>query len=217
MRIKSSLFVLFFLLTACSRSVPENQWQYQASAMSQKYQEHFLQKKSFRAELDLSHARSLARQSAELSTLIDIELTSCAMELGVLAPHPCKNALELLILDPDPSQKAYFHLLTAQFSYGEISLLPAQYRDFAKAFLDEDTTRINRALGRIEPLSSRLVASALSREKIDEKNIQELIKRLSFKGYKNPLLSWLELQMRREQDPRKKARLKAKISVLTSD
>ena len=78
------LWGLISYLTACSNPQPENQWQYEAVAMSMKYQRHFLQDNLIAAKLDLRHARQLASRSAELKTLIDIELQACAIKLASL-------------------------------------------------------------------------------------------------------------------------------------
>lgn len=218
---KLQLGVSFLLLllygTACSTPQPQNKWQYDAVSMCHNYQIHFLQDKTIRATLDLRHARELASRSAELKTLIDIELTSCAMESSALNQGQCQEAERLLRLDNDPSQDAYFSLLTSQISEDKVSLLPSQYRTFAEALIGTDKRKINKALSDIKPLTSRLIASALAKESINDVNIKELIDGLSYHGYKRPLLVWLDVQMQREEDAQKKARLKEKIEVLTSN
>jgi hypothetical protein len=145
-----------------------------------------------------------------------VELTACAMELSVLSSYECIEVSKLLELSPNAKQSAYYHLLNAQLSEEEIPLLPSQYRDFAASLLQSDTKKINIRISELEPLSSRLVAAALAKEQIDDTNIEELIQRLSFKGYKKPLLTWMVVQMQKEQNPQEKARLMAKIKVLNS-
>lgn len=210
------LFIIL-LLSACSSPQPQNKWQYDAAGMCKNYQEHFLQDKPLRANLDLRHARELASRTADLKTLIDIELTVCAMELSTLNPGQCDKVSHLLTLEPNTEQNAYHRLLISQFSQEDLPDLPSQYKHFAQALLHNDKTKINEALSKIEPLSSQLVASALAEEEIDDKNIDEIIQKLSFNGYKRVLLAWLVVQMQREDNPEEKARLKAKIEVLTSN
>jgi len=212
-----SLMVSILFIQACSSPQPPNKWQHDAVAMSQNYQKHFLQNRLLRARLELNHARRLASQSAKFHTLIDIELTSCAMQLGSLEKSACEKATELLLLEPDPFQYAYLKLLTSQISEDKITFLPRQYQDFARALINADQSRINQTLLSIRPLSSRLIASALAIEDIDDKNISELIDKLSFHGYKKPLLAWLNIQMKKEKETQEKARLRAKIDVLTSN
>lgn len=211
------LFLIFiFFLGGCSHPPAVNQWKYDAVSSLQSYQKHFLQKRLLRAKSDLARARSFASQSADLHTRIDIELTVCAMNISVLDPTACEDASVLLQIDPDPSQLAYLHLLRSEIRPEEVTFLPAQYKVFAAAAAEKDTFAINKQINQIQPLSSRLLASALAQESLSEQNIQELITELSYHGYKNPLLAWLALQMQRETDPQKKVRLRAKISVLTS-
>lgn len=207
---------LLALLSSCSNPQPENKWQHDAAGMCLSYQKHFLEAKDLRAALDLRHARKSASYSAQLKTLIDIELTACAMELSVLSSYTCDEVSKLLELEPDDKQKAYYHLLNSQLIDEEIPQLPSQYRDFASSLLQGNIQSINQNIAKIEPLSSRLVAAALAKDKIDDKNINALIERLSFKGYKKPLLSWMYVQMQKEQDTKEKARLLKKIKVLNS-
>jgi len=216
-KFSTSFVIVFFFASACSSPVPKNKWQHDAAGFCHDYQEHFLQGKDLRAKLDLSHAKKSATQSAQLKTLIDIELTVCAMKISNLDTTACPKAEELLTIEPEPSQSAYLDLMRSQPTTQSQAYLPSQYQDFAKALSSQDSLKINQSLSSIEPLSSRLLASSLSREYINTKNIQELINALSYRGYKKPLLSWLAFQMNAEQDPHEKARLKAKIDVLTSN
>ena len=201
---------------SCSSPEPENKWQYDAAGMCLNYQKHFLEAKDLRAALDLRHARESASHSAQLKTLIDIELTACAMELSVFSKYTCQEVSKLLELEPNKEQEAYYHLLMAQLKENEIPQLPNQYRDFAFSLLRGDTQTININISKMEPLSSRLVSAALAKDTIDDKNINELIQRLSFRGYKKPLLAWMYIQMQKEEDPEEKARLRQKIKVLNS-
>jgi hypothetical protein len=216
MQHKTLAVIFIVLFGGCSHPPAINTWQYNATSSVQAYQEHFLQNHLLRAKSDLSRARSFASQSADLHTRIDIELTVCAMQLGILKATSCENASVLLQIEPDPFQLAYLHLLTAELNKKEINRLPEQYRAFASAMLEEDPAQINTQVKQIRPLSSRLVASALAQKHLTKKTIDLLITELSYHGYKNPLLAWLHVQMQNEADPHKKARLKAKISVLTS-
>lgn len=219
LKLKTGLSFLAVLMFsgACTGPQPLNKWQHDAVSVCNNYQTHFLQDKATRAALDLRHARELATRSAQLKTLLDIELTHCAMELGALNQHPCERAERILELEPNPSQYAYFDLLTAQLKEEDIALLPSQYHRFAKAFLRDDKMKVNEALEDLKPITSRLIASALAKESISDENVQALIEGLSFHGYKRPLLVWLDLQMQREEDTHKKAQLQKKISILTSN
>lgn len=215
---KLTLLALFIFISGCSPTpVPKNKWQYDAVSSLNKFQMHFLQNQRDRAKADLSHARDFASQSAHLQTRINIELTACAMQLSVLQSSQCEGASLLLALEPSPSQLAYLHLLTSTLSEDEIDLLPNKYQDFAESLLSKDTDDINSALENIKPVSSRLIASALSIDIINDENIHSLINELSYHGYKNPLVVWLSVQMQKESDPKEKAKLKAKIAVLTSN
>lgn len=210
------LLSLIFYITACSNPQPENKWQYDAVLMSEKHKKHFLQDNLIAARLDLNHARKFASRSAELRTLIDIELQACAMKIASLEVDQCERAAELLSLQSNDSQNAYLNLLLSKISTETIEYLPTQYQSFAEVFIGGDKILINKSLAKIRPLTSRLIASSLYKESIDDINIQELIDELSYRGYKRPLLAWLNQQMQREEDSQERERLRAKIQVLTS-
>ncbi len=211
-----SIVACAFLFQACSSTQPKNNWQYQASSFLNDYTKHYLQGDVLRAKVYLSHARQKATKSANLHTLIDIELSACATRLSALEENSCKNAADLLILDPDPFQQAYLDLLRSELSASQIKDLPDQYQDFASALLEDDVKKLNEEAASISPLSSKLLASALIKDRLDDKNIQGLIETLSFHGYKTPLLAWLRLQMQNEKEHEKKARMKEKLEVLIS-
>lgn len=217
MQTKALLFILFILMSGCTSPEPKNRWQYDAVASLNEYQTHFLQNHLLRAASDLSEARGFASQSSDLHTRISIELSACAMQIAVLKPASCEHIEKLLLIEPNPVQLAYLHLLQMKHTSDELTLLPIQYRSFARYMLEQDTKKVNRALSSIQPISSRLIASALAKDLIDEENIKTLIAGLSYNGYKHPLLGWLKIQMQKEDDPIVRNRLKAKIDILTSD
>ena len=216
MQQRTLILIFIFILSGCSRPPAVNKWQYDAASAMQAYEKHFLQRHLLRAKSDLSRARSSASQSADLHTRIDIELSTCALNLSVLKEDSCENALALLQIEPNGFQSAYLHLLRSEIIAEEIAYLPAQYRSFAAAMIEKNISAINTQIEQIRPLSSRIIASALAQEYLSDENIQELITELSYHGYKNPLLAWLKVQMDKETDPQKKARLQAKIALLTS-
>lgn len=216
MQQRTLILIFIFILSGCSRPPAVNKWQYDATSAMQAYEKHFLQRYLLRAKSDLSRARSSASQSADLHTRIDIELSACALNLSVLKEDSCEDAAALLQIEPNGSQSAYLHLLRSEITAEEISYLPAQYRSFALTIIEKDISAINKQIEQIRPLSSRIIASALAQEYLSEENIQELVTELSYHGYKNPLLAWLNLQMDKETDPQKKARIQTKIALLTS-
>ncbi len=211
-----SIVILSFVFQACSSPQPKNSWQYNASSALKAYTQHYLQGNTVRAKADLSRARKQATRSADLHTLINIELSVCAMYIATLKPPVCKNAADLLVIEPDPTQKAYLDLLTSKISLTQIRDLPTQYQAFSSALVKADIDELNERIANITPLSSRLIASALIKGHLDETNIQSLIDTLSYHGYKTPMLSWLRFQLEKEQDPEKKAKMKAKLEVLIS-
>ncbi len=210
------IFVLTLLFQACSSPQPKNSWQYQATSSLDAYTKHYLEGNTLRAKVDLSRAKKLSSHSANLQTLINIELSVCAMHIATLNPSKCKNAADLLVLQPDPSQQAYLALLDSKLISTQVNELPSQYHAFAFALLENDIVELNKQTAKIESVTSKLIASALIKDQLTDKNIQGLIDTLSYHGYKAPLLAWLKFQIQKEQDSEKKAKVKAKLDVLIS-
>lgn len=215
---KTFILSLLTLMTflGCSTTQPKNRWQYQATSSLNAYTQHYLEGNELRAKTDLARARHEASKSARLHTLIDIELSACAMHISVLEADSCEKASELLALEPEPSQLAYLNLLNKKLSPVQIQDLPQQYRDFASALLNKDTLAFNNDVKNMQPLSSRLLASALIKEHLSEENLRGLIEELSYHGYKRALLAWLKLQIEKEDDPKRKENLMSKLKVLIS-
>ncbi len=204
------------ILSGCSSAQPKNRWQYQATSSLNAYTQHFLEGNILRAKSDLAHARKEASKSARLHTLIDIELSVCAMHTSVLEPDACEKASELLALEPEPSRQAYLDLLNNKLSPLQIQDLPQQYQEFATALLSKDTTALNDDIKTMQPLSSRLLASALIKEQLNQENLQDLIDKLSYYGYKRALLAWMKLQVEKEEDVQRKEKLVQKLKILIS-
>jgi len=210
--------LLIIFLTSCASLKPKNSWQYNASSSIKKYKLHFLQGKDLRAASELSHARNSAKSSANLETLINIELTVCAMNIIDFKNNKCDTAKNLLHIQPNKIQLAYLHLLEHNIQKNEIVLLPKTYKDYAKSNLTNDNNKkVNEAISNIKVLSSKLIASSLSKDIINNENIEKLIIELSFNGYKRPLIKWLNIQLQREKNSEKQNILKEKIKILTSN
>ncbi len=177
---------------------------------------HFLEGDIARANTKLLHAREEASKSADLLMLINIELSVCANDISVLKSSSCEKASELLSLDTDPMQVAYLSLLRKQVSTEVIQDLPSQYKEFAFALMHSDDQEINAIVSTIKPFSSRLLASALIKEKLTSPNRKKLIEEISYHGYKTALVAWLELDIKNENDSNEKKRLEKKLKILIS-
>ena len=212
---KIALVLLLIFLSACTGPRPKNDWQYQATAALDDYSKHYLQNRLLRAKADLSRAREFASRTANLHTLIDIELTVCALDIATLHNSSCQPAKELLRLQEDAKQQAYLHLLTKTLREEEVTLLPQKYQSFARALLNKEA--MASQLPKIKNIRSRLVASALIAQSLTTEEIQTLVTRLSYRGYKKAVIAWLKLQHDKERDPNKQKLIEAKLQILTSN
>jgi hypothetical protein len=210
---KILLFTLVFLLSSCSGPKPVNAWKYEATASLNDYSKHYFHNHLLRAKVDLAHARESALHSANLSTLIDIELTVCALKIASLEKDTCEKAYELLLLEPKQTQSAYLHFFTQTLTKDEIDLLPSAYQDFAQALLEKRD--FHPALSSIKSTRSRALASALVINDLQYEEVKYLVNRLSYHGYKKPLLAWLKILKKLEDKPKQKKIIEEKIKILT--
>ena len=74
--------MLLLLIGGCSSERPPNMWQYKAHNSYQSFERYYLEYKIDLAAIELNRAREYASQSADLSTLAQIELSVCALKVA---------------------------------------------------------------------------------------------------------------------------------------
>jgi len=212
----SSLLALSGLLffAACSTPQHEDDWRYQAAGSTQAYAEYFLKEERAMTQSRFSHAERSARRSADLEPLGRLYLTRCALEHAVLQPLHCDLLDDHPLLLEAPGLGAYRALLNGSLKAERIPDLPPQYRDFAAALLRGASGRAEALLPRIEPLSSRLVAASLVRERLDDAAIQALIAEASRLGYRRAVNAWLQQLCRVTGDPGVRERTRETLTLL---
>jgi hypothetical protein len=201
---RNLLIAALFIFAGCSTKVVDNKWQYQSYNSYTSFEKYLMQYKLELAAIELDRARSNAKQSANLDTLARVELSSCALHVALLEEFTCKNFVELKPLIDDKQLDAYYNFLSLEFNKDDISELPDQYREFAKAYLKSDTKAMNRAILSLKPLTSKMIAASLIKEKISQDVVRSIVDEASFKGYRYAVINWLnvEIDMCSDKDTR---------------
>jgi len=192
---RSLLITALFIFVGCSTKVVDNKWQYQSYDSYTNFKKSLLQYKLELAAIELDRARLNAKHSANLNTLARVELSSCALHVALLGEFTCKKFVELRPLINDKRLDAYYNFLSLNFNKDDISVLPTQYREFAKAYLKRDTKAMNRAILALKPLTSKMIAASLIKEKISQDVVRSIVDEASFKGYRYAVINWLNVEI----------------------
>jgi hypothetical protein len=160
-------------------------------------QQRWLEGDSKAADLALSKARNEIAKSARTDLLARAELAACAAHVASLDFAACA-AFDKLAPDASVSDQAYARFLAADWSGLEAKSLPAHYAGLLSA---KDDAGANRALAEIKDPLPRLIAAALlfRTGRADPATLGAAVDTASERGWRRPLLAWLEVQKKRAQ------------------
>ena len=191
-------------------------WQYKTHNSYKSFEKYFLEYKLDLAAIELTRAREYASQSADLSTLAQIELSACALKVALLEPYTCQrfDALEDLI--DSENLTAYKHFLQNTLSKKELNDLPEQYKDFAQSRLENDTKQIQTEVSKITPLTSKMIAASLIQDELSVALRKEILDEISFHGYTYGAITWLTFEINKTEDVAQKKQLQEKLKIIYS-
>lgn len=185
------------LLAACAGSPPPPDWKMNAVSLLETYQRRWLEGDSKTAELTFSRARSELAKTGRLDLAARAELIRCAAQVASLDFQPC-SAYEKLAADAAAEETAYAHFLTASWQGLNPDLLPRHYADLVKA---KDAAQRNRVAQTIDDPAAQLIASALLLKtgEVTPETIGTAQATASERGWRRPLLAWLEISAKRAE------------------
>jgi len=192
-----SSLLLAALLSACGGTPPPPDWKMNAVSLLEHAQQRWLEGDTKSADLALSKARNEIAKSARTDLLARAELAVCAAHVASLDFAACA-AFDQLAPDASVSDKAYARFLAADWSGLEAKSLPAHYAGLLSA---KDDAGANRALADIKDPLPRLIAAALlfRKGRADPVTLGVAVDTASERGWRRPLLAWLEVQKKRAQ------------------
>lgn len=196
---KRALFTLFvaLLLSACGGTPPPADWKMNAVSLLEHAQQRWLEGDSKSADLARTKTRNEIAKSGRIDLLARAELATCAAHIASLDFTAC-TAFDKLEPDASASDKAYAHFLRGNWTGLETKALPAHYADLIGA---KDDANANRAATEIKDPLPRLIAAALlfRSGRANPVTLNAAVDTASERGWRRPLLAWLEVQLKRAQ------------------
>lgn len=186
---------LALLLAACAGAPPPANWKMNAVSLLEHAQQRWLEGDSQSAELALEKMRTDIAQSGRIDLLARAELAACASRIAGLDFSACA-AYAPLAVDAEPSEQAYARFLSGDWVGLDAKSLPAHYAGLIGAKNDADANQAARAIKAPLP---RLIAAGLLLQggRADPVTQGVAVDTASERGWRRPLLAWLEVQRQR--------------------
>lgn len=184
------------LLAACGGTPPPD-WKLNAVSLLENAQQRWLEGDSKSADLALTRARNEIAKSGRIDLLARAELAACAARIASLDFAPCA-AFEKQAPDAGAGDKAYAQFLAANWDGLDAKALPPHYADLVAA---RDAAGANRAVAEIKSPLPRLIGAALlfHAGRATPETLGIAVDTASERGWRRPLLAWLEVQHKRAQ------------------
>ncbi len=204
------------LLAGCSSTPPPPDWKLNAVSLIEHFQARWLEGEGKTAELALEKSRSEIARSGRLDLLARAELTACATRAAGLDFSAC-SGYQSLARDADAGDVAYARFLGGDWNGLDAKALPAHYAALVSA---RDDAAANRAAAEIKEPLPRLIAAALLLQagRADPATLTGAVATASERGWRRPLLAWLEVQLQRARaagDPTAADHLQRRIDLIS--
>lgn len=216
---KSTLALLLaLLLSACSSTPPPPDWKLNAVSLLEHFQARWLEGDGKTAEIALDKARAEISKSGRLDLLARAELAACATRAAALDFSACAG-YDQLARDAAAGDAAYARFLNGDWAGLDAGLLPAHYADLIKA---KDDGAANRAASEIKDPLPRLIATALlfKQGRAEPGGLAVAVDTASERGWRRPLLAWLQVQLKRAQaagDAAAAAHLQRRVDLIAGE
>lgn len=183
------------IMAGCSGSPPPPDWKMNAVSLLEHYQARWLEGDTRAADLALEKSRREIARTGRLDLLARLELAACGTRVAALDFGTCMNYAPLA---PEAAamDQAYARFLAGEWSGLDSKLLPPHYAALVGA---KDDTSAHRAVAGIqEPLPRLIAAGLLFRQgRADPATLNLAVDTASERGWRRPLLTWLEVQLER--------------------
>ena len=215
MRLSVASLLAVLALTACSSAPPPADWKMNAVSLIEQFQSRWLEGDGKTADIALDKARGEIAKTGRLDLLARAELAACATRAAGLDFTAC-DGYTRIAGDAAANDAAYARFLGGDWSGLEVKLLPAHYAALVGA---KDDPTANRAVAEIKDPLPRLIAAALlfRNGRADPATLATAIDTASERGWRRPLLAWLQVQLQRAQaagDSSATAQLQRRIDMV---
>lgn len=185
------------LLLGCAGTPPPPDWKMNAVSLLEHYQARWLEGDSAAAQRALEQARAEVARTGRLDLLARLELAACGTRVAALDFAACQ-AYQPLAAEASAADQAYASFINGAWAGLEGSLLPPHYAALVAAREDAEA---NRRVGEIKDPLARLIAAGLllQQGRATPDTLTQAVATASERGWRRPLLTWLEVQLRRAQ------------------
>ena len=199
---------------ACSSQPPAPDWALVAEIATQKATAAYLQGQQRVEALQWQKARDAVASTGQPALAAKVELMRCAAQVASLEWNDCP-AYEALAQDVAEEEQAYARYLQGRSQPADIELLPEAQRAVARQL------GIAGGVAPVEikdPLSSLVAAGVQLRSgRASPALLQQAVDTASAQGWRRPLMAWLLLQLKSEQqagNSEKAAQLERRLKLL---
>jgi hypothetical protein len=184
-------------MAGCSGSPPPPDWKLNAVSLLEHYQARWLEGDAKAADLALENSRKEIAKTGRLDLLARLELAACGTRAAALDFTDC-TAYQSLASEAAVSDQAYAQFLKGDWSGLDAKLIHAHYADLIKA---KDGAAANRAAAEIKQPLPRLIAAGLlfQQGRADPATMALAVDTASERGWRRPLATWLEVQLKRAE------------------
>jgi hypothetical protein len=190
-----TFMALLLALTACGGKPPPANWQMNAVSLLEHAQQRWLEGDGAAADAAMIKARAEIARSGRVDLVARAELAQCAARIASLDFSPC-TGYEAVARDAGVADAAYARFLRGDWDGLDAKLLPAHYGAVLAA---RDSAAAGKAVADIKSPLPRLIAAALlfQRQQAEPATLMTAIDTASERGWRRPLLAWLEVQRQR--------------------
>ena len=193
----ASCLAAALFLAGCSSSPPPPDWKMNAVSLLEHYQARWLEGDAKAADLALEKSRLEIARTGRLDLLARVELAACGTRVAALDFGDC-TAYAPLAKEAAGIDKAYAHFISGDWTGLDGKQVPAQYAALVGA---KDAATANRAVVEIKEPLPRLIAAGLlfKQGRAEPATLVQATDTASERGWRRPLLTWLEVQLKRAQ------------------
>jgi len=197
--VRSCQAVLLMTIACAGCSVaPVPAWQADTHDALESFRETYLAGNAKLAARYFAQARSSVSATGRPDLVARVELVRCGTGTAALDFDAC-GGYEVLQADATTADQAYGRFLRNGPDPADAAQLPEQYRDLAAT---KDADAQNGALAKIEDPLSRLVAAGalFHAGRLSPKGLSTATDTASAQGWRNPLLAYLNVGLKRAEE-----------------
>ncbi|MEQ1661471.1 MAG: hypothetical protein ABL877_02120 [Thiobacillus sp.] len=202
-----------WLLAACgSGGSPPPDWKTDAADLIERYKQHALRGENTLAERYFQQAIAATGGAGRLDETARLWLVHCATRRAMLIQDNCDTYLALSQAGARTDDHTYYRFITLQWEGLDATRLPAAYARLPGSAADQRNTQLAAIA---DPLSRLLAASLLVLVNPADTHAMSIgVETASERGWRQPLLTLLKLQLSQTSDPEVQKRLLTRLQLV---